>query len=94
MLQLHPSNPFYAGWLSVCAKEPYFCDAAAVEYGALALAAYRKRCGSMLRAITAFRIGHCTKPGPRAKATMLLAQAIHWRVKNPSKAPLRAPRLP
>jgi soluble lytic murein transglycosylase-like protein len=97
-LQLLSGTPHHRAWMSVCAKEPAFCGAANVEQGALVLKAYKRRCGTMLRAITAYRAGtpggRCMEPGPKAHATMALARQINWRLKHPSTRPLRAPRLP
>jgi hypothetical protein len=94
LMQLMPGLPAHNYWLSVCAKEPAFCGYAHVEAGAIHLAQLRKRCGTMARALAAYRLGHCAEPGPRTWATIRLAQRVSYRLHIVSSAPLRAGGLP
>jgi hypothetical protein len=92
--QLQPGTPWYRGWLKDCARDPWACEQKNAENGALALAFYRRQCGSMPRAIQAYRTGRCGPPGPRTQATMRLAMQVSFRMQVPSKRPLVAARLP
>lgn len=99
LLQLLPGTPHFRSWMAVCSKEPYYCSAANLEAGAVALAKYRDRCGTMLRGLTAYRAGldehgRCKPVGPRARSTMALANRISHRLRVPSSRPMFAARLP
>jgi hypothetical protein len=92
--QLQPGTPWYRGWLKDCARDPWACEQKNAENGAIALAHYRRECGTMARAIQAYRTGRCGNPGPRTLATMRLAHRISFRMHTPSSAPFVAARLP
>jgi hypothetical protein len=92
--QLMPGFVWHRRWLKDCARDPYACNAKSAEHAAMALRHYIDRCGTMLRALTAYRVGHCQEPGPRAKATVRLANMVTYRLQHPSRARLIAPRLP
>jgi hypothetical protein len=92
MMQL--LNPKYVRpWRADCKLKPSECDAANVVWGAWALRDSLQQCGTYLRAFGHYRTGRCVA-GPRAHATMRLAEQIEFRLKRPSTAPLRARRLP
>lgn len=91
---LLPSSIWARGWMKSCARDQYACDVKDAEYAAIALRHYLDKCGTMLRALTAYRVGHCKVPGPKAKATLRLAQRIQYRMDHPSPTPFKAPPLP
>ena len=93
LMQLMAPLPAWRQWVLDCARDSYACDQKNIEAGAVALALYKRRCGSMLGSLHAYRIGHCGVPGPRAHATMQLARTVAWRIKHPSARPIRVPRL-
>ncbi len=93
-MQLLPSTPHHNAWLKDCARDSTACTQKNYEQGAVALAKYHERCGSLLRAFHAYRVGHCGKPGPRSIATMRLTHQVNYRLKVTSPRPLRVARLP
>jgi hypothetical protein len=71
----------------------YRDEAQHVAVAARVLRLYRARCGTMVRALTAYRVGHCAGVGPRAVATARLARMVRARLERPSANRLRAPVL-
>lgn len=92
--QLHPLSRWYRGYLKDCALSPFACEAKSAEWSAIAMRDYRRQCGTMLKAVSAYKIGHCVEPGPQAYLTQKLAMQLAWRVKHPSTARIYAARLP
>lgn len=80
--QLLPGTPFYNQWTRDCARDPYACEVKGAEHSARALKAYLSRCGTMARALAAYRIGHCMPPGPKTWQTIRLAQRIESRLRR------------
>ncbi len=91
--QLMPTSIWHKGWLKSCARDSYACEVKDAEYAAVALKYYKNACGTVARALTAYRVGHCAGVGPKAKTTLRLAKMVQERMNNPSLQPLRAPRF-
>jgi hypothetical protein len=96
--QILPSTPWYNAWTQDCAMDPFACEVKGAEHSARALRYYTRQCGSLLRGLTAYRAGRpngsCLPPGPKALATIRLAQTIAYRMRVKSTRPLVAARLP
>jgi hypothetical protein len=53
-----------------CNASPGLCTWWSVWYGAIALRHYQRTCGSEAKAITAYRVGHCSGVGPKARQVL------------------------
>lgn len=92
MLQLMPQFRWGRAWRADCRILPSECDALNVAYGAAALRDGIQVCGSHVRAVGRYRTGRCVA-GPRARATVVLAQQVRFRLKHPSTRRLVVRRL-